>query len=168
MLIERKVYELPTVAQHNLKVIEIGEMKKVQTKFGLKDKFTVKFEVCDQKTEAGDEPILVFQTFAPSVGDKSNLGKFLRKLGFDTSSGDFEMDDLLGFKFTAFLAHNKGTGDAVYANIVIDTVQPARSMTPGRAVAKNTAAPVASKPAMQAPKTPAMPAPTPDDEDIPF
>lgn len=147
MLIERKVFELPTEEQHNLKVIEIGELKKVQTKFGVKDKFTVKFEVLDQKSEEGDEPLYVFQTFAPSIGDKSILGKFLRRLGFNTSEGTFEMDDLLGFRLSAAITHNEGTNGNTYANIVVETVKALKSSQ------------VASKPAPKAPIS---------DEDIPF
>ena len=127
MLIERKVYELPTEDQHALKVIEIGEMKKVQTKFGVKDKFTVKIEVLDQKSTESDDPIYVFQTFSPSIGEKAQLGKFLRRLGFNTSEGTFEMDDILGFRFTATIVHNEGTGGVTYANLVIETAKALKS-----------------------------------------
>jgi hypothetical protein len=158
MLIERKVFELPTEDVHQLKVIEIGEMKKVTTKFGVKDKFTVKFEVLDQKSEEGEDAIWVFQTFAPSIGDLSNLGKFLRRLGYNTSSGTFEMDDLLGVKFTASIVHNEGSNKAVYANIVIETVKPARAVT-GKSVTKTRPAPEPE------PEPEAQPI---DDSDIPF
>jgi hypothetical protein len=148
MLIERKVFELPTEDQHSLKVIEIGEMKKVQTKFGVKDKFTIKIEVLDQKAEEGDGPIYVFQTFTPSIGEKAQLGKFLRRLGFNTSEGTFEMDDLLGFRFSATIVHNEGTSGNTYANLVIETAKALRG--------KNEPA---SKPAPVQPIS---------DEDIPF
>lgn len=153
MKIERKKYELPTEDIHSLKVIEIGEVKKVQTKFGPKDKFTVKIEVLDQKSTEGDETILVFQSFAPSLGDKATLGKFLRRLGFDTT-GEIEMDDLLGFRFSAMLTHNVGSTGDTYANIVIETVK-------------------ASKQGKSAPAAPAVPAAAVvsskiTDDDIPF
>ena len=120
MLIEKKKFELPTEDIHSLKVIEIGEIKKVQTKFGIKDKFTVKIEVIDQKATESDEPIYVFGNFSPSIGDKAVLGKFLRRLGFDTT-GTFEMDDLLGFRFSAMLTHNESSNGNTYANIVPGT-----------------------------------------------
>jgi hypothetical protein len=156
MLIERKVFELPTEDVHQLKVVEIGELKDVVTKFGTKKKFTIKFEVLDQRPEEGEEPIQVFATFAPSVGDKSNLGKFLRRLGYNTS-GAFEMDDILGVKFTASITHNEGSNGNVYANIVIETVKPSKAAT-GKSVTKTA-------PAKSAAVTPENPV---DDSDIPF
>jgi hypothetical protein len=123
MLIEKKVYELPTEDTHLLKIVEVGELKKIQTKFGVKDKFTIKIEVLDQKAEEGDETIYVFMTVAPSVGDKAQLGKFARKLGFNTASGSFETDDLLGMKFTSHITHDTGSNGNTYANVVIDTVK---------------------------------------------
>lgn len=120
MKIEKKVYELPTEDIHSLKIVEIGELKKVQTQFGVKDKFTVKIEVLDQKDSKTDETLFVFGNFSPSLGEKAVLGKFLRRLGFDTS-GTFEMDDTLGFKFTAMLTHNPSSNGNTYANIVPGT-----------------------------------------------
>lgn len=127
MLIERKQYELPTEDVHQLKVVEIGELKKVQTKFGIKDKFTVKVEVLDQKSEESpDEPILVFATFAPSLGEKSNLAKFLKRLGYNFSEGTFEMDDILGVRFSAAITHNEGSNGNTYANLVTETIKPSK------------------------------------------
>ena len=66
---------------------------------------------------------------SPLIGPpKSTLTKFLKRLGVDIT-GAVEMDDLVGFKFKAAIAHNEGTGASAgktFANLVIDTVAPLR------------------------------------------
>jgi hypothetical protein len=151
MKIERKKFEVPTEDIHSLKVVEIGEIKEVQTPYGPKDKFNVKIEVLDQKATENDEPIYIFQSFAPSIGEKAILGKFLRRLGFNTTE-EFEMDDLLGFKFSAAITHNTGKNGNLYANLVIETV---KALKQGKSV----------------PAAAVVPAPSATvtaDEDIPF
>ena len=128
MIIEEKVYELPTEDSHRLEVVEIGEIKKYETSYGVKDKFTIKIKVLDEKSSVGED-LHVFLTVSPSIGVKATLGKFLRRLKLDVT-GKVDMDELVGFKFKASIAHNEGTGQSAgktFANLVIDTVAPMTS-----------------------------------------
>ena len=115
MIIEEKVYELPTEEEHALTIVEVRDLGPVETNFGTKDKISIKIDVTDAKTEKG-ENIYVFVTAAKSLGEKATLGKFLRKLGF-TPGKQFDMDDLIGFKFNAIIEHSVGTNGKKYANV---------------------------------------------------
>lgn len=131
MIIEEKVYELPSEDSHRLEVVEIGKLKKYETAFGVKDKFTIKIKVSDQKDSEGED-MHVFLTVSPSIGVKATLGKFLRRLKLDVT-GKVDMDELVGFKFKANIAHNEGTGQSAgktFANLVIDTVAPLTASKP--------------------------------------
>jgi hypothetical protein len=126
MIIQEKIYEIPSEDNHKLEIIEIGEKKIYDTKFGKQEKFTLKIKVLDQKAEDGSD-LYVFLTVSPSIGAKATLGKFVRRLGFNTQ-GSFDVDELVGVKFSAPIAHNKGTGDnagKTYANVGIDFVKRA-------------------------------------------
>jgi len=125
MIIEEKVYELPSEDSHRLEIVEIGEIKKYETAFGTKDKFTIKIKVMDEKSSKGED-LHVFLTVSPSIGVKATLGKFLRRLKLNVT-GKIDMDELVGFKFKAAVAHNEGTGASsgkTFANLVIETVAP--------------------------------------------
>ena len=125
MIIEEKVYELPSEDSHRLEVVEIGEMKKYETAFGTKDKFTIKIKVLDEKAITGDD-LHVFLTVSPSIGTKATLGKFLRRLKLNVT-GKVDVNELVGMKFKAAVAYNEGTGNSAgktFANLVIDTVAP--------------------------------------------
>ena len=115
MIIAEKVYELPTEEQHSLTIVEYKDLGVVETNFGDKEKVSIKVEVTDQKAENG-EPIYVFVNATKSIGAKSTLGKFLRKLGLNVQ-GAFDMDDLVGFKFRAVIEHNVAENGKTYANI---------------------------------------------------
>jgi hypothetical protein len=115
MIIEEKVYELPTEEAHNLTIAEYKDLGAVETNFGTKEKVSIKIEVTDQKTEKG-EAIYVFVNATKSIGPKSTLGKFLRKLGINVQ-GQFDMDDLVGYKFRAVIEHNVAENGKTYANI---------------------------------------------------
>lgn len=125
MIIEEKVYELPSEDSHRLEVVEIGELKKYETQYGTKEKFTIKIKVLDQKSTTGED-LHVFLTVSPSIGAKATLGKFLRRLKLNVT-GKFDVDELVGFKFKAAIAHNAGEGNnagKTFANLVIETVAP--------------------------------------------
>jgi hypothetical protein len=125
MIIEQKVYELPSEDTHRLEVVEIGEMKKIETSYGTKDKFGIKIKVLDEKDSEGND-LYTYLNVSPSIGVKATLGKFLRRLKLNVE-GKVDMDELVGFKFKAAIAHNEGTGASAgktFANIVIDTVAP--------------------------------------------
>ena|ERR1035437_2508313 len=115
MIIQEKVFELPTEEQHSLTIVEVKDLGVVETAFGSKEKLSIKIEVSDQKSESG-EPIYVFINASKSIGEKSTLGKFLRKLGINLQ-GSFDMDDLIGFKFRAVIEHNTATNGKTYANV---------------------------------------------------
>ena len=115
MIIQEKVYELPTEEQHSLTIVEYKDLGVVETNFGDKEKVSIKVEVTDQKAENG-EPIYVFVNATKSIGVESTLGKFLRKLGLNVQ-GSFDLDDLVGFKFRAVIEHNVGDNGKTYANI---------------------------------------------------
>src|SRR5258708_4219402 len=123
MIIEEKVYELPSEDQHRLEVVEIGEMKKIETSYGVKDKFAIKIKVLDEKSSKGED-LYTYLNVSPSIGAKATLGKFARRLKLNVQ-GKFDVDELIGLKFRASIAHNEGTGQSagkIFANLVIDTV----------------------------------------------
>jgi hypothetical protein len=131
MIIEERIYELPSEDQHRLEVVEIGEVKKYETAFGTKDKFTIKIKVLDEKSSTGDD-LHVFLTVSPSIGMKATLGKFMRRLKLNVQ-GKVDVDELIGLKFRASIAHNEGTGASAgktFANLVIDTVAPLNAPKP--------------------------------------
>jgi hypothetical protein len=115
MIIQDKVYELPTEEAHSLTIVEYKDLGEVETNFGTKEKVSIKIEVSDQKAQDGS-PIYVFVNATKSIGPKSTLGIFLRKLGINVQ-GAFDMDDLVGFKFRAVIEHNKAENGKTYANI---------------------------------------------------
>ena len=116
MIIEEKVYQLPTADAHNLKVIEVTDLGEVPTSYGLKKKLSIKILVTDEKADDGSD-IYVFINAGHSIGAKSTLGKFLRSLGISTV-GQVDLDELIGFKFRAVIEHNKSeTNGKTYANV---------------------------------------------------
>ena len=115
MIIEEKIFELPTEEEHALVIVEVKDLGVVATNFGDKEKVSIKIDVADQKTTSG-ENIYVFVNAAKSIGEKATLGKFLRKLGL-TPGKAFDMDDLIGFKFNAVIEHSVGTNGKTYANV---------------------------------------------------
>ena len=115
VIIEEKVYELPTEEEHSLVIVEGKDLGVVTTNYGDKKKGSIKIDVSDQKSESG-EPIYVFVTAAQSIGPKSTLGIFLRKLGLNPDKS-FNMDELIGFKFNAVIEHSVGTNGKTYANV---------------------------------------------------
>jgi hypothetical protein len=126
MLIEQKVYELPSENQHTLEIVKIGDLQTIETSYGPKEKFAIKIKVLGEKSTKGED-LHVTLNVSPIIGPpKSTLTKFLRRLGVDVT-GSFEMDELIGTKFRASIAHNEGTGASAgktFANLVIDTVAP--------------------------------------------
>ena len=50
MLIEQKVYELPSENTHQLEIVAIGEKKIIETSYGSKEKFGIKIKVSDEKS----------------------------------------------------------------------------------------------------------------------
>jgi hypothetical protein len=126
MIIEEKVYELPSEDQHKLQVVEIGELRTFETAYGEKEKFAIKILVLDQKSEKDGSPLHVFLNVSPSIGQKATLGKFCRRLKLNLDK-QFDTEDLIGINFVASIAHNEGTGNnagKTFANLVIDTVRP--------------------------------------------
>ena len=131
MIIAEKVYELPSEDQHKLEVVEIGEMKQIETSYGVKDKFGIKIKVLDEKDSKGQD-LYTYLNVSPSTGVKATLGKFLRRLKLNVQ-GQVDTDELVGLKFRASIAHNPGTGNnagKTFANIVIDTVAPLTAPKP--------------------------------------
>ena len=126
MIIEEKVFELPSEDQHKLEIVEIGEMKKFETAYGEKEKFAIKILVLDQKAEKDGSNLYVSLNVSPSIGQKATLGKFCRRLKLNLDK-QFDTEELIGIKFLASIAHNEGTGNSAgktFANLVIDTVRP--------------------------------------------
>lgn len=115
MIIAEKIFELPTEDTHKLEIVEVRDMGVIATAFGDKEKINIRILVTDQKASDGSN-IFVSVFAAKSIGPKSTLGKFLRKLGFNTT-GQFDMDDLIGFKFSAVIEHNEAANGKTYANV---------------------------------------------------
>jgi hypothetical protein len=126
MIIEEKVFELPSEDQHKLQIVEIGELRTFETAYGEKEKFAIKILVLDQKSEKDGSPLHVFLNVSPSIGHKATLCKFCRRLKLNLDK-QFDTEDLIGINFVASIAHNEGTGNnagKTFANLVIDTVRP--------------------------------------------
>jgi hypothetical protein len=116
MIIEEKVYELATEGIHSLKVVSVDDLGLVETNYGTKEQVRIRVEVTDQKSTDGT-PVTVSIQGTKSIGIKSTIGKFIRSLGISVE-GQFDMDDLIGFKFQAVIEHNKNaTTGKTYANI---------------------------------------------------
>ena len=131
MIIEEKVYELPSEDSHKLEIVGIGELKKVETSFGTKEKFAIKIRVMDEKDSKGAD-LHTFLNVSPVLATKSTLSRFLRRMKLN-ATGKVDVDDLIGKKFKANIAHNEGTGQSagkMFANIVIDTVAPLTGSKP--------------------------------------
>lgn len=131
MIIQEKIYELPSEDQHRLEIVEIGEIKQIETSYGVKDKFAIKIKVLDEKSSKGED-LHTYLNVSPSIGIKSTLGKFMRRLKLNVQ-GKVDVDELVGLKFRASIAHNPGTGNSAgktFANIVIDTVLPLTAAKP--------------------------------------
>jgi len=127
MIIEQKVYELPSEDQHKLQIVEIGELKKFETQFGTKEKFAIKILVTDQKAEKDGGDMHVFLSVTPDItATKATLVRFLKRLKVNVGKS-FDPEELVGLNFRASIAHNEGTGNnagKTFANLVIDTVAP--------------------------------------------
>ena len=130
MIIEQKVYELPSEDQHKLEIVEIGELKTFETQYGEKQKFAIKILVSDQKAEKDGSNLYVSLNVSPDItATKATLLRFLKRLKINVGKS-FDPEELIGVKFRAAIAHNEGTGNNVgktFANLVIDTVAPLRS-----------------------------------------
>jgi hypothetical protein len=115
MVITEKVYELATEGIHSLQVTKIEDLGLVEGVHGAKEKVRIHILVTDQKTKDG-EAVDVFITATKSIGEKATLGKFLRSLGISTT-GQVDLDELIGFKFQAVIEQNKAANGKTYANI---------------------------------------------------
>jgi hypothetical protein len=125
MIIEKKVYELPSDTMHKFEIVEIGELKDYNTARGVVKKFTIKILVTDQKAQDGSD-LYVFITATPSIGVKAMLGKFLRRLKINVDK-PVDMDELVGFKFEGLIIYNEGEGahaGTTFANISTESVKP--------------------------------------------
>ena len=72
MIIEEKVYELPSEDSHKLEIVGIGELKKVETSFGTKEKFAIKIRVMDEKDSKGGD-LHTFLNVSPVLATKSQV-----------------------------------------------------------------------------------------------
>jgi hypothetical protein len=96
--------------------VDVTPLKKRETQFGVKDEFRIVFEV-DLDKEEGGRWCVWSRGFSPSLNEKSNLYKFLRKWIGDIPDG-FDTDSLIGKPAFVVVVHEHGKEEGqVYANI---------------------------------------------------
>jgi hypothetical protein len=126
IVIEHKVYELPTAELHTARITRIEDLGVVKSElYGDQEKVKLHYLITDAKSSKGEE-LFVFETCSKSIGEKARLGKRLRSLGVNTdkSAGPVHMKDIVGMDVTIGVVHNT-KGDKTYANI--DYVAPLKS-----------------------------------------
>ena len=115
IVVQEKVFELPDEGVHNVVISEVVDLGVVDTKFGPKDRVRVVFDVLDQKDSTG-EGLKLFVTANKVLSPKSTLGILLNDLEVVTT-GEFDLEDLVGIKKPAIVKHTVGENGKTYANI---------------------------------------------------
>lgn len=115
IIVEPKVYELPSAEQHIATITRVDDLGIVDSKmYGKQHKVRFVYTLEDQRDSKGEE-MQVFETMAASIGEKSRLGKRLRSIGVDTSKA-LDITEVKGFRVYLGIIHNK-QGDKTYANV---------------------------------------------------
>lgn len=114
-------------------IVDITEPKKVETKFGPKEKFRLVFET-EMKREDGSRFCVWSQGYSASLNEKATFRKDLRKiLGRDLTAQEleeFDTESLLHVPVQMIVVHADGEDGRTFANIA--HIQPDKSGTPLR------------------------------------
>lgn len=113
-------------------IVDVTPLKKRETEFGPKEEFRLVFET-ECKMESGDNFTVRSRLYSPSLNEKANFRKDLKKiLGRDLTAqelNEFETDSLIGLGAKLMIEHQH-KGDETYANIVLIKADDA-PMKPG-------------------------------------
>jgi hypothetical protein len=173
--------------------VDVVNMPQRQTKYGLQDKVRIVFETeleMEPDDQGGVRPWLQMAFFGKTIGEKSNLRKFLKSWrGRDFTPEEleaFNLETLVGAQARLIIEHTQD-GTDTYANITailrtengkilkpsgayqrVKDRSPMQVRTQGRPLPQGQPLPASryAQPATPAP-TPA-PAAEPDDDNIPF
>jgi hypothetical protein len=115
IVVEPKVYELPSAELHTALITKVEDLGIVESElYGNQHKVKIHYKITDEKSSKGED-LFVFETCSVSLGEKARLGKRLRALGVDTD-GKVDLAEIVGFQVNAGVIHNK-KGEKTYANI---------------------------------------------------
>jgi len=104
-------------------VVDVTPTRKQQSQFGEREVFKIVLEV-DQKRDDGSPYCVWSKSMTPTIGEKSNLRKFVRGiLGRDLTKAelsDFDTESLMGKPAHVVVVHEHKDGET-YANIAACT-----------------------------------------------
>ena len=102
-------------------IIDVTPLKKRETEYGPKEEFRLVFET-EEKMENGDPFVVRSRLYAPSLNEKANFRKDVKKiLGRDLTAqelAEFDTESLIGLGAKLMIEHQH-KGDETYANIVL-------------------------------------------------
>jgi hypothetical protein len=102
-------------------IVDVTPLKKRETEFGPKEEFRLVFET-ECKMESGDNFTVRSRLYSPSLNEKANFRKDLKKLlGRDLTAQElqeFDTESLIGMGAKLMIEHQH-KGDETYANIVL-------------------------------------------------
>ncbi len=108
-------FENPDEGNHHVRVSKVGDLGKVQTKEGTKEKILVVMDT--QQLDKQGNPRKLYKRFNKTIHAKSAFRKFVRSAtGEDPVGNEFDLETLLGREFDVVVEHNEYEG-RVFANI---------------------------------------------------
>lgn len=112
---------------HRAVCVDVVDKPNQETRWGVKDKVSLAFEIDEIRPEAEDR-FLVWSTFTVSLHEKSRLRPFLeawrgKRFTKEELQG-FDLENLLDVPCTIQVIHNE-SGDNTYANI--SSIMPAQA-----------------------------------------
>jgi hypothetical protein len=109
------------------------ELEPKQTKYGMRDRIRLVFELEELNPKAENKPYTVWATFGASIGTKSYLGKFLsawrgQKFTPEDLKNGFDLEKVVGVSCQIQIVHSHADDGTVYGNV--EAVMPlAKGMT---------------------------------------
>lgn len=112
-------------------IVDITPLKEVDTQYGVKEVFQIVYET-EIENDEGKRFCCWSRRFTPSIGDRSNLRKELKKImGRDFTPLElkgFDIEALIGFGINLIIQHEIGTNGTTYATISF--IAPDKSGSP--------------------------------------
>lgn len=112
-------------------IVDITPLKEVDTQYGAKEVFQIVYET-EIENDEGKRFCVWSRRFTPSIGERSNLRKELKKIiGRDFTPLElkgFDVEALVGFGVNLIIQHEIGTNGSTYATISF--IAPDKSGSP--------------------------------------
>jgi hypothetical protein len=112
-------------------IVDITPLKEVDTQYGAKEVFQIVYET-EIENDEGKRFCAWSRRFTPSIGERSNLRKELKKIiGRDFTPLElkgFDVEALVGFGVNLIIQHEIGTNGSTYATISF--IAPDKSGSP--------------------------------------